>query len=73
MKAFIEIIKGVEGNCIGIAHEKDEGGRRVAGSKPWGGGRVLEKYTTTVEDILEAFPLEEIKKFVEGKTGKAGG
>jgi len=54
MKAVIELINGVEGGCICICASGDDGGRRVAGPKPWGGGVVVKKWITTVEDIEDA-------------------
>ena len=34
----IEILHGVEGNCVVINN------RRVAGNKPWGGGSIIGEY-----------------------------
>ena len=70
MKYYIEIIGGVEGKCICISHEKDEGGRRVAGPKPWGGGAIVKRFTTTRDSILDAIPLKEIKEYVARKRKK---
>ena len=44
----IDIIKGVDGNCIAINDY------RVAGEKPWGGGKVLQTFKTTKKEILKA-------------------
>jgi len=44
----ISIVNGVEGKCLYINHY------RVAGSKPWGGGTVLQNWTVTLKDILDA-------------------
>jgi hypothetical protein len=53
----IEVISGVEGPCISIDCF------RVAGPKPWGGGKVIHKWTATIEDILDAIPnLKEALK-----------
>lgn len=41
----IEIIKGVEGLCIGI----DD--RRICGPKPWGGGKVINSWEIEPTDI----------------------
>ncbi len=67
MKYYIVLIGGVEGNCVCIAHEKDRDGRRVAGPKPWGGGRVVKKFTTDLDNILDAIPIDEIKKYLKGE------
>lgn len=61
-KIMIEIISGVEGNCIVINNY------RVAGNKPWGGGQVIDSYQTTVNDILQSLniPIDAIDKICEG-------
>lgn len=51
MKVIIEIVKGVEGDCLVIND------RRVAGPKPWGGGTVTKTFTAEVEEIKEAIEL----------------
>lgn len=48
MKIKIEIIKGAEGECIVI------NGQRVAGPKPWGGGRVVQSWDTDTLTVLNA-------------------
>ena len=46
--AEVEIVSGVEGPCIVI------GDRRVAGPKPWGGGRATHKWKVNSEDLINA-------------------
>jgi len=41
----IEVIKGVDGNCLSINDE------RVSGPKPWGGGKVTNTFKVYVKDI----------------------
>jgi len=48
METSILYVAGVEGNSFYI------GDIRVAGSKPWGGGRTIEERKTSVKDILYA-------------------
>ena len=48
MDTKIYYIEGVEGNSFAI------GDIRIAGPKPWGGGRILAERKTTVKDILYA-------------------
>lgn len=54
----IEVIKGVEGNCLVINDT------RVAGSKPWGGGTVIHKFTVPVKKIpaIQSLNAQETKK-----------
>jgi len=47
----IETVRGVEGNSIYIDDF------RVAGSKPWGGGSLIQHWDTTVEEILTALAI----------------
>jgi len=68
MQAVIELINGVEGGCICICAGSDDGGMRVAGPKPWGGGSVVKKWVTTVEDIEDA--LQFIKNASTAKRSK---
>jgi len=49
----IEIIRGVEGDCVAINDF------RVAGPKPWGGGRVIARFKTTKDKIEEAMRKNE--------------
>ena len=44
----IDHVAGVEGPSVYVA------GYRVAGPKPWGGGRSVHEWKTTPRDILEA-------------------
>jgi|GEM_PF-5671004 hypothetical protein len=46
--ATIEVIQGAEGLCVTIND------RRIAGPKPWGGGKVIWSWKTTVREINEA-------------------
>ena len=55
----IYVVNGVEGKSIII------NGYRVAGSKPWGGGTIIHKWTATMKDILEAIP--ELKAIAQAK------
>ena len=60
------VISGVEGNCLSINY------RRVAGAKPWGGGKIITKWNVTVKDIIEAFPeiLSLAQAYISGELGE---
>jgi hypothetical protein len=45
---LVEIIQGVEGMCVTINDV------RIAGSKPWGGGKVIFSKKTNPKNILTA-------------------
>lgn len=47
----VEVIEGVEGKSLVIED------RRVAGPKPWGGGRVALRFNVEVDDIKLALSL----------------
>ena len=44
----VEVISGVEGPCLSV------NSLRVAGPKPWGGGRVIHAFDVPKKDIIEA-------------------
>jgi len=46
--AHIELINGIEGMCIGINNI------RIAGPKPWAGGKVIKSWDIDDSYILEA-------------------
>lgn len=48
----IEMIKGVEGRSLYLCYG-DEGGYRIAGNKPWGGGNVIGTWVVSKEDLLK--------------------
>ncbi len=47
---IVEIIQGVEGPCVAIND------MRVAGPKPWGGGKVIMRWKTTRAEIMASLP-----------------
>lgn len=55
-KYTLDIIQGVEGLCIGINDF------RIAGPKPWGGGKVLHSWKFSLKDLQDAFPYLIITK-----------
>ena len=59
----IEVIAGVEGACLAINNT------RVAGPKPWGGGRITNTFVSDQDRILGALNikhvLEQIDKEIE--------
>lgn len=52
-KIRIEVISGVEGDCVAINDY------RVAGPKPWGGGQVKKVWECDKKDILRALQVED--------------
>lgn len=47
---IIEIIKGVEGNSLYIGDS--DTGERIAGPKPWGGGRTIQSFRVKADDLI---------------------
>ena len=39
---MFEVIRGVEGDCLTLGDE--DGGTRISGPKPWGGGQVVKTF-----------------------------
>jgi len=58
-KLTVEVIRGVEGHCLGINNY------RVAGPKPWGGGKVIHRFRCTADEALAS-----TKEVVVWKGGK---
>lgn len=50
---LVEVVSGAEGPCLCIS-EEDGCGTRVAGPKPWGGGRTIHSFRVDVAELLEA-------------------
>lgn len=48
-RVTVELINGVEGQCVGINDY------RICGPKPWGGGSVAQSWTTDKNEVLRAF------------------
>lgn len=49
---YVEVVAGVEGPSLYIGD--DDTGERIAGPKPWGGGRTLHRFEVKVEDLEKA-------------------
>lgn len=56
---FIELIDGVEGQCLSIGDGKT--GTRVAGSKPWGGGEIINRWRVNGKSLIKEIE-EELKR-----------
>lgn len=63
----LEMIDGVEGPCIALTPTKQDGGTRIAGSKPWGGGHIVRTWATKPESIFIGlgFKLDESKELAQ--------
>jgi len=63
-KIRIEIIKGINGNCLAINDY------RVAGPKVGVSGKVIQQWIADKEDVLDAFrtPDERHERLVAGAT-----
>jgi hypothetical protein len=62
-KVIIDVVAGVEGPSLYVGDENS--GHRLAGPKPWGGGRTLHKFIVDIAELrreldkLEADQVEE--------------
>jgi len=70
--AKIEIINGVEGMCVTINDT------RIAGNKPWGGGKIVNSWIVDNDWILYAMeasnqPLKSENHSTDPKCGRCGG
>lgn len=60
-QAIIDVVGGVEGPSLYIGDEN--GGHRLAGPKPWGGGKTIHKFVVDVAELLEeASRFGKVKK-----------
>jgi hypothetical protein len=55
-KITIDVVTGVEGPSVYINDH------RVAGSKPWGGGKIVYKFDTTWSELKRALGIERKTK-----------
>lgn len=66
-----EIIEGVEGACLSITHGNGVG-HRLAGPKPWGGGKVSRRFRVNIDELMrEAHPPKRDERW-DGDTGGGG-
>lgn len=46
---FIEVVSGVEGPSLYVGDE--DTGHRLAGPKPWGGGRTIHQFRVNADEL----------------------
>ena len=51
----IEVVSGVEGPSLSIMH--DGSGYRLAGPKPWGGGKTVHSFLVDVDELIRQAEL----------------
>ncbi len=54
---FIDVCEGCEGPSLYVGDQ--DGQLRVAGPKPWGGGRTSYRFTVSLEQLKAAIEAEE--------------
>lgn len=60
-QCFVEVVSGVEGPCVYIGDE--DGGHRLAGPKPWGGGPAIHRFRVDIDELItEAKKLKQSQK-----------
>jgi hypothetical protein len=47
-----EVIHGVNGACLSVSTDGGETGFRLAGPKPWGGGKVIQVFKVSKKELL---------------------
>lgn len=50
-KVKIEVVRGVEGNCVCVS-DLDGSGHRLAGPKPWGGGSTVHSFEVDLDELV---------------------
>lgn len=53
-KVVIEVVAGAEGPCLSVNDT------RVAGPKPWGGGKVTHKWQADPSRLIDAIPEAKV-------------
>lgn len=48
----ISVVDGVAGHSLSVGN--DVGGTRMAGPKPWGGGKIVHEFECDVDELIEA-------------------
>jgi hypothetical protein len=57
-ECLIEVVSGVEGPSLYISDS--DGGHRLAGPKPWGGGKTIHRFKVDIDELMrEANALKE--------------
>lgn len=59
---YLEVIKGVDGYCLTITDNPEEGSFRIAGAKPYGGGIVVHTFKVDLETLKEQIAMFERAK-----------
>lgn len=55
----VEYVDGVEGPSLSLSPTAKSSGTRIAGPKPWGGGKVVRSWAVNPEDIFEALGYKQ--------------
>ena len=58
----VAVVGGVEGNSLYVCDKNREPAYRVAGPKPWGGGRVLRLWEVKVSELLREIEQHSYEK-----------
>lgn len=72
---MFEVVHGVEGDCLILGDE--DGGTRISGPKPWGGGQVTKTFVTKekygpIERLEEEnTKLRELVRYARNELKKA--
>jgi len=53
-KVLVEVISGPEGPCLSVSNNGNGNGMRVAGPKPFGGGRITHAFRPSAKELREA-------------------
>lgn len=61
---LIEVVSGCEGHSLSIGDESS--GTRIAGPKPWGGGRTIHSFEVDIERLLSV-----VKEYISTDEDKA--
>lgn len=56
---FLDFVSGKAGPCICLGNQ--DGGYRIAGPKPWGGGRTQHRFSVDIEELKKVIADYEVR------------
>lgn len=58
-KMFLDVVSGCEGPCLCLGDH--DGGHRIAGPKPWGGGSTQHRFTVDIAELKQVIAEYEAR------------
>ena len=62
-----EVISGVEGRCLAVTDKKGVCLHRIAGPKPWGGGKTVCSFEVSRDELMKQLGMTELSAKMEAE------